>query len=154
MTTETPLGIRNNNPGNIRVNPNIRWNGEVPSDGPYCIYATPVAGLRALAKTLWTYQNAHGCRTVGDFVKKWAPENENNTQAYITDVVLRLNNILYTHIASVDGIVKMLNADSIIDINQRPQIDAMMIAIIWHENGCQPYSSAQINAAIKTAGAW
>lgn len=146
MNIETPLGIRNNNPGNIRVNPNIRWQGEMPSDGPYCVYGTPLAGLRALAKTLWTYQNVHGCRTIGDFVSRFAPANENETQAYIDDVCTRLTNYFPgPHIET---------AATTFDINRRPEIEAMMRAIIWHENGCQPYSASQINDAIVAAGDW
>lgn len=144
-TTETPLGLKNNNPGNIRVNPHIRWQGEIPSNGPYCIYGTPLAGLRALAKTLWTYQNVHGCRTVADFVRRWSPPSENDTQAYIDSVILRFH--LCSHLPSI-------NKDTPIDISERRNVTAMMLAIIWQENGCQPYTATQINDAIDAAGEW
>ncbi len=50
-----PRGIRNNNPGNIRIG-KTRWQGQKPvqSDGSFVEFETPAAGLRALMKVLLT----------------------------------------------------------------------------------------------------
>src|SRR5882724_9398855 len=57
-----PRGIRNNNPGNIRPGKDSDWDGLAPQkdDGEgYLVFATPLMGLRALARTLMTYQDHH-----------------------------------------------------------------------------------------------
>ena len=43
-------------------------------------------GYRALIRTLQNYRNKWGCKTIADFIKRWAPENENNTSGYVTRV--------------------------------------------------------------------
>ena len=58
MTVQTmlPRGIRNNNPLNIRLNPDNRWQGKVPpkhnSDGAFEQFHDPIMGLRAAAVLL------------------------------------------------------------------------------------------------------
>ena len=53
MTVQTmlPRGIRNNNPLNIRLNPENRWQGRVSpkhnSDGAFEQFQDPIMGLRA-----------------------------------------------------------------------------------------------------------
>ena len=43
-------------------------------------------GYRALIRTLQNYRKRHGCATIADFIKRWAPPVENNTSSYITRV--------------------------------------------------------------------
>lgn len=87
-TKQEPRGVRNNNPGNIDRT-NTIWLGEdrsaaaLASEKRFCVFETPQASFRALAKTLLTYQRKHGLRTVRDMISRWAPSVENNTEAYI-----------------------------------------------------------------------
>ena len=37
-------------------------------------------------RTLQNYRRRHGCRTVADFIRRWAPSTENDTAAYIRSV--------------------------------------------------------------------
>ena len=43
-------------------------------------------GYRALIKLLQNYRKVHGCRTIADFIGRWAPPSENNTSGYIKRV--------------------------------------------------------------------
>lgn len=43
-------------------------------------------GYRALIKLLQNYRRKHGCKTIADFISRWAPRTENNTSGYITRV--------------------------------------------------------------------
>lgn len=82
-----PRGIRNNNPGNIR-NSSTVWVGEVvPSkDKDFKQFKSADYGYRAVIKLLQNYRKLHGCKTVSDFIRRWAPECENNTSGYINRV--------------------------------------------------------------------
>ena len=81
-------GMRNKNPLNIVKNPNINWQGEVkPStDKNFAQFETLAYGCRAALKLLRTYYEKHNCKTISRIVRRWAPETENNVQAYIRNV--------------------------------------------------------------------
>ena len=81
-------GMRNKNPLNIVKNPNITWQGEVkPStDKNFAQFETLAYGCRAALKLLRTYYEKHNCKTISRIVRRWAPETENNVQAYIRNV--------------------------------------------------------------------
>lgn len=80
-------GLRNNNPGNIRLS-RVLWQGEVrPSqDRSFCKFRSMAYGYRALIKLLQNYRKVNGCRTMADFINRWAPPVENNTSGYIQRV--------------------------------------------------------------------
>jgi hypothetical protein len=53
-----PLGIANNNPGNIRWSAANNWDGQIGQDANgFVIFSDPVFGLRALFKLLETYKS-------------------------------------------------------------------------------------------------
>lgn len=74
-----PLGIRNNNPGNLRS-----WGG-VPTSGGFAQFGSLQAGLSAEDRQLALY-GQRGINTISGIVSKWAPSSENNTAAYIASV--------------------------------------------------------------------
>jgi hypothetical protein len=43
-------------------------------------------GYRAGLKLLQNYRKLNGCRTIADFINRWAPPVENNTSGYISRV--------------------------------------------------------------------
>lgn len=128
-----PLGIRLNNPGNIEFNAANNWLGEVrpSSNKRYTQFSHPVYGIRALARTLNTYGEKYGLRTVRQVIERWAPEEENDTEAYIADVVQRA------------GIGP--------GVDIRANFAGVVAAIIHHENGKQPYDMQLIQEAIAMA---
>ena len=82
-----PRGIRNCNPGNIRITKD-RWQGLCPAqtDSEFFQFTEMKWGYRALIRTLQNYRRKHGCQTIADFISRWAPRTENNTSGYITRV--------------------------------------------------------------------
>ncbi|EPU9415876.1 hypothetical protein ACV0UJ_005298, partial [Escherichia coli] len=89
---KTPRGIRNNNPGNL--DKGSPWQGLVanPDEPRFCTFKDPVWGIRALAVTLITYHDKRRAKdgtsidTIREVIERWAPPNENNTDAYINEV--------------------------------------------------------------------
>lgn len=81
----TPRGLRNNNPGNIRIN-NDLFQGEVrPSrDKSFKQFETMAYGYRAMFKILRNYLRIYKLDTIRKMIGRWAPENENNTSAYVS----------------------------------------------------------------------
>ena len=128
---ELPRGIRNNNPGNIRLG--ASWEGLVDqidgvADPVFCQFSTPQYGIRAINHILNAYQ-ARGIVTVQAIIDTWAPPVENITSAYVADVAQSMG----------------ITPDITVGIGQR---GALIAAIIMHENGQQPYDNATIEAAM------
>lgn len=132
-------GIRNNNPGNIRWGD--EWQGLVPkaqrTDKSFCQFTTPEYGIRAMIIILRNYQRKHGLNTVTGIIKRWAPPNENDTQAYIDSV------------AKSTGVPP----DKPVDTTDSRFMMNLLRAIIQHENGSQPYAFATFVKAMDLAGA-
>jgi hypothetical protein len=80
---DAPLGIRNNNPGNIR--PGDPWVGKVGQNKGFVVFKSLQLGLRALAMDL-VNKYLKGFDTIREVITRYAPENENNTEAYIQAV--------------------------------------------------------------------
>lgn len=141
-----PRGIRNNNPGNIRWS-NDQWKGLIPkdqaSDKSFCVFRTPEYGIRAMTRILRRYTQYPGIPNVGkpkidtirEIISRWAPPNENNTEAYIQSVAKNVG----------------VAANSPIDVFDSAIMLKLLKAIIAHENGQQPYTDAQILAGINLA---
>jgi hypothetical protein len=101
-----PAGIRNNNPGAM-----------MPG-GKLAQYPDMQTGLAALDGNLASY-GKQGVNTVAGVISKWAPPNENDTQAYIKDVSQRLG----------------IPPNQKIDLTNPLQRQALSTAIALHENG-------------------
>jgi len=83
-----PRGIRNHNPLNIRRSKDL-WKGmaEVQTDRAFVQFKSLEWGWRAAFYLLTrTYYHKYHLCTIRDIVTRWAPPNENNTQAYIENV--------------------------------------------------------------------
>lgn len=135
----TPRGIRNNNPGNIRKS-HEPWRGLLPTDdqtdSAFFRFSSPEWGIRAIAVILRTYQSKYKLGTVRALIQRWAPETENDTSTY------------------VDAVAKAVGAspDEPIDLRDAGDMRGMVLAIIRHENGEQPYSMDVINRGLQRAG--
>jgi hypothetical protein len=126
FNTVKPRGIRNNNPLNIRISSD-NWNGSVGDDGSFIQFESPLFGIRAAARILKNYRDKYGLNTVAGIVNRWAPPSENNTQSYIN---------------SVSGKVGVDANQALNDSDYKKLIAAM----IYHENGSQPYSIDEIKS--------
>jgi murein DD-endopeptidase MepM/ murein hydrolase activator NlpD len=127
-----PLGIRNNNPGNLRY---AGQPGADPSSGAFAVFPTQGLGLFNLARQIGLHYYKRRLNTVGKLIPVWAPPNENNTGAYVASVAKQIG----------------LKSDQQFDFQDLATVKALMIAIIIHENGYNPYSDAQITEAAKAA---
>lgn len=135
MSTYVPLGIRNHNPGNIEHGQ--RWVGlaEKQNHARFCTFTEPVYGIRAMARVLVTYYRRYKINSVATIIRRWAPPNENNTQAYIDSV------------CSHSG----LPANTPLRVDTEAILSRLVPAIIAHENGEQPYRAELIREAILKA---
>lgn len=82
-----PRGLRNNNVGNIRPNPNYTWYGQTGVSGGYCVFASVEDGIRAMGKDLRTKIVKDRLNEIATYIPRYAPESDNNdTAAYISTV--------------------------------------------------------------------
>ena len=132
-----PRGIRNHNPGNLRRSAD-KWQGLAPvqSDPEFFVFRDAVYGIRALARTLITYQDRYGLRTIEKIIARWAPPAENDTLSYIASVVKQTR----------------IGARTALDLHSYADLRPLVEAIIRHENGMQPYTAAQIDKGLALAG--
>lgn len=76
------LGIRNNNPLNIRFSKHVTWKGQSGVHRGFCKFETMKLGYRAALLLLCNYYNK-GYDTIHKIINRWAPPSENDTPAYI-----------------------------------------------------------------------
>jgi hypothetical protein len=84
---KTSRGLRNNNPGNIRLG-SFRYKGEkaTSSDSAFRQFESIEWGYRAMFVLLHTYEKRYGCNTLRKIINRYAPPVENHTEAYIRRV--------------------------------------------------------------------
>ncbi len=88
MIIMTPRGIRNCNPLNIRRSKD-QWKGlaEAQNDRAFYQFKSMEYGWRAAFYLLTrTYYHKHRLYTIRTIIHRWAPESENETEAYINNV--------------------------------------------------------------------
>lgn len=85
--TKMSRGLRNNNPGNIRLS-SARFLGEKrPSGDPaFCQFESIEWGYRAMFVLLRTYVVKHKCHTLRQIINRYAPPIENHTDIYLRRV--------------------------------------------------------------------
>ena len=79
---KTPLGVRLNNPFNIRYSSRNHWLGQLGNVYGFCKFASSYYGVRAFALLYRTYLRS-GRDTISRFIRSYAPSTENNTDFYI-----------------------------------------------------------------------
>ena len=114
-----PRGLRNNNPGNIRRNSDVFQGEKTSSDKEFKQFKSMAYGYRAIFKILSNYYRNYKLDTIRKIIGRWAPENENNTNAYIKAV------------SDYAGIP----ADDPININDREQMIRIVAGMSKVENG-------------------
>lgn len=142
---KTSRGYLNNNPGNIDRG-QVPWKGEIRdinlctnniqrielNSGRFCVFTSAEYGIRAMARNLHAYRDRLGCDTIRDYINRWAPPNENNTDAYIADVAAAVK----------------IDSDVEISIDDPKVMSAIIHAIIRVECGGMPYEEADIMSGI------
>ena len=77
----------------------------------------------------------NGIDTMLETISRWAPNNENDTQAYARAVAMRIG----------------VHPTAIIDIKSPATLRGMVAGIIAYENGSNPYSAAVIDEGVRRA---
>jgi hypothetical protein len=132
-----PLGLRQNNPGNIR--PGAGFYGETGQGGGYATFGSEDEGLRAIARLLGTYDDKYGINTLRGLTSRYAPRSDNK---------LSYDNYLSYLSNTLD-----LDPDEEFDLKGRR--GDLIPAIIGFEQGREyegRYSDDQIARAIRAAG--
>lgn len=144
--SKLPRGIRNHNPGNIEKG--AKWQGLVTDvagegDPRFAQFKDPTWGVRALATVLITYQDKYRIRTIDGIIRRWAPQGENDANAYIAQVAAKTG----------------FRARQELDMQKYECIAPVIEAIIRHENGQGPldtmntwYTRATIDTGLQRAG--
>lgn len=141
----TTRGIRNNNPGNIDRSPANKWQGRMrredmtpaqKAEKRFEVFASPAWGIRAMCVLIITYFDRHGCNTVRKIITRWAPPSENDTDAYVRAVARNVG----------------VEPDDWINVHEYARLRPLIVSIITHENGHQPYPPEVIEEGLRLAG--
>lgn len=135
MTKQLPRGIRNNNPMNIRHGND--WQGEILGNDPaFESFKSPEYGIRAGCVLFMNYQKKYKLDSIRGLIGRWAPPNENDTEAYVKAVARECGTGTDTQV--------MLSANLEFFVN-------FVTAVIRHENGSVPYDREVIEAGVLMA---
>ena len=110
-----------NNPLNIRKS-NTKFLGEIASTNAFKDFINREFGYRAAFRNINTYISIYKVDTLEKIISRWAPDNENDTEAYIQFVCNKTN----------------LKRDKQFIKSDNQLID-LIYAMSWIENGIQPF---------------
>lgn len=127
-----PRGIRNNNPGNVTSLHWKSWRGSIGFDNDgYLIFKRRIDGIRAIVINLKAYRDKYGIITPFGIVKRWTRgQSEVDQIKYVRVICERL--------ASHEG-VNYIDPHKRINLNDPETLLVMTRAIIYYENGVDPY---------------
>jgi hypothetical protein len=125
------LGIRNNNPGNLRSG-----SGQIGTNGGFAVFRSAVDGLAAMRDNLIAY-GRQGYDTIASIVNRWAPPSDNNSN----------NGAYMATIAKILGV----DANAHLNLNDPSVLSGLMRGITQFENGGNPYSVDLINRVAGSA---
>lgn len=120
----TPLSVRNHNPGNLRV---------PGSATDFQKFASDDEGIKAIARQLSLYENRDGLTTLRSIISKYSPSNENNTAALIANASKRTG----------------FGADQQLDSKSVDQMVKLVLAITKQENGASNFTAAGVRVLIE-----
>jgi hypothetical protein len=127
-----PMGPKSNNPGNIRTSDGNAWQGKTTQPGSqFEAFDTPENGIRAMGVLLGNYAK-QGVNTLGGIVGKWAPPNENQTDALITNASKRTG----------------FDPNQPLDLNDPAVRTKVVQALLLQEQGKMPYGQDVVQAGV------
>lgn len=130
-----PRGYRNNNPLNIRYNKANSWQGKVEpnTDGAFEQFRTMEYGYRAALYLLRKYIRKYGLNTVASLISRWAPNNENNTDGYISRVCNTTGYVPATILSpdNEDQLCNLVYAMALVENGYTPLPDMEQIRRAW-----------------------
>jgi hypothetical protein len=126
--------VRNNNPGNIKINKANDWNGSIsnPSDKTFESFQTPEYGVRALNKVVDA--NIKATNNFEEFVNRYA--SEPSEQAYF-----KQTGKLKPHLQNyAESLARSQQIDTSTNFPKSLDKKALLRAIIRHEGGQESLS--------------
>lgn len=145
MTSPTPRGIRNNNPGNIRKTTD-RWQGlaDAQPDDEFFSFKSPAWGIRAMARILLRYQDHYELATLEEIIRRWTPPVGHGPKGpYTQDTDGAIRNI-----ESFSGIGRF----DVLNLHDYRDLEPLVRGIIYQENSKQPYPQSVIDRGLELAG--
>ena len=133
-TIQTPRGIRNNNPLNLRKTKEP-WRGKVipGTDPDFEQFDNMYNGIRAGMRNIQTMYLVHGCHAVEDIIRRWAPASDgNDTEAYIRMVCTKakLHRQDFVHPNVMERVCKFAWAMAYVENGQT--LDYHLFTQAWH----------------------
>jgi len=149
MGKDKPRGVRLNNPGCIRISKDP-WQGlaKVQPDPEFFAFTGPAWGIRALARTLITYQDVHKVRTVRTIINRWAPPKGDRNGPAAGGEYAQDTSAYVRHVAAQMGV----DPDDRLDVHRYDDARALVEAIIAHECAGYRYPSDVVNRGLELAG--
>lgn len=135
---------RNSNPGNVERGDH--WQGLLPrnqmtpeqaAETRFAVFAAPKWGFRALGILILNYSRVHHLNTIRQIISRWAPNSENNTDAYVAAVARDIKT----------------DPDTSLDFTKPDLLAAVAKAIATHECGSWLFSDTDLRAGIAMAEA-
>ena len=132
------LGLRINNPGNIKFNEANDWVGQIGEEGGFVWFDTPEHGIRAMGILLESYDKI-GVDTIREVIERYAPPEDNNpTEVYVENVSRWVG--------------QGPDYPLWVGRTSREEMELKLVkAIIRQEQGIQPYSDEFIQGALQLA---
>lgn len=124
VTGNTPLSVRNHNPGNLRV---------PGSTTDFQKFASDDDGIRGLSRQLQLYEQRDHLTTIRGILNKYSPGNENNTAALIEQASKRTG----------------FGADQQLDPKSMDQLVKLVVAITKQENGNSNFTENGVRVVIE-----
>lgn len=112
-------GIPNNNPGNIKYNPNIKWQGTIGTNKGFLKFDSMENGIRAMTRILRVYDEKYNLNTIRGIITRWSPRFENDTDRYIKFISGKIS----------------AHPDQKLDLNDTNTMHSLINAIIKFETG-------------------
>lgn len=124
-----PIGIRQNNPGNVAKNGN-QWDGELPnSSSRFKEFSTPEDGIAAIARVLSQYNNKYQVNTINGIVHRYSATDQGE---YAKNLSAQLG----------------VDPNEPLNVNDLPTMVKLVKGIIKQENGYVPYDDRTIVTGI------
>lgn len=91
--------LHTSNPFNIRFSKRNQWKGQVGSYKGFCIFESDKYAIRAFLILCHVYKVKYKVHTINEFIARFAPPSENNTERYVLQVTSYLRS--YRHFSDI-----------------------------------------------------
>lgn len=118
VTKDMSRGIRNNNPGNVRIGSPWQGLSEVSEmtdfqaqETQFCVFLEPEWGLRVIGLLLKKYQADYRLKSIRDIVARWAPTTDNNNVETYSNFLARALSVTPDEeidLANKDVLIKLI----------------------------------------------